>query len=347
MEFYKSYKNFIDPVLFVLGTIVCVYLFKISFPFFAPFLIGFLISMMFEPLSRFFETRLKISRPLIAAFDVVILLTILTIIIINLIATIISQGQRFIAQVPQLWDEINFRFELLKAQIKLNDYYSSSFGTAVANNLKDYISSFTSSLVSEFGGYYKAVTKIPSIILGIVLTFISSFFFIKDKALFSKTIKRNMPPMLTSKVVIVKRGLVGAVGGYIRAQLTIMFIIATICVVGLTIIRYPYALFVGILIAFVDALPIFGSGAIIWPWALYSGINGDYKKAVILMIIYGTILLVRQIVEPKILGREIGIHPLMTLVSIYVGLKLFGVVGLILGPIVAVVINTLLKSRQL
>jgi sporulation integral membrane protein YtvI len=140
---------------------------------------------------------------------------------------------------------------------------------------------------------------------------------------------------------VAKAGVIKAIGGYIRAQCILMCIVSAICVTGLVILGNQYALLLGVLIAFVDALPVFGSGAFFWPWALYSIIVGNYKMAMGLAIINILVLITRQMLEPRIIGSQIGLHPVATLMSIFIGLKVFGLFGFIIGPIILVTIKAL------
>jgi len=125
-----------------------------------------------------------------------------------------------------------------------------------------------------------------------------------------------------------------------------MSITSCIIIIGLVIIQYPYALFVGLLTAVIDALPIFGSGLVLWPWAALNFIKGNYATGAGLLLIYGVVFITRQSLEPRILGSQIGIHPLLTLMSMYIGLKLFGFIGIILGPAIVIVIKAVYQSQS-
>lgn len=345
--FYHRHKKKIDYYLVIFCAVLFICLFRYIFRYIAPFVIGYFISLLFEPLSAFLVERFKLPRWLIAIFNILLLLAIIGIIGVNLITTLINQAQTFISNIPTYWTEVSNRLSSLKENVQLNYYLDSTIGDSFTVNFSESLSGFANSLLgsSVTKGPINAVKRLPSILLGIVLTFISCFFFMKDKYLISRTIKGLLPDFLTKQFILIKQGIIDAISGYVRAQFTIMSIIATICVVGLTIIRYPYSLFLGFVIAFIDALPILGSGFILWPWAIFSLINNDYQKAIALFIIYGIILLVRQIIEPKILGSEIGIHPLLTLISIYAGLQIFGLFGFIIGPIILVTIKAITKTQ--
>ena len=130
---------------------------------------------------------------------------------------------------------------------------------------------------------------------------------------------------------------------YLRSQLVIMLIVAVICVLGLTLIKSDYALLLGMGIAIMDALPILGSGIIYIPWSIIEMINGNIYAAAILITTYLICQVIREVLEPKLIGNRIGIKPLFTLISMYVGVKLFSLAGFFLGPIGLVIIITIFK----
>jgi len=165
----------------------------------------------------------------------------------------------------------------------------------------------------------------------------------KDKMKIQNFIERQLPASWNRKIDIARRDLFGALLGYIKTQLILMIFVSSICIIGLTILRVKYSLLIGFVIGIFDAFPILGSGGILIPWAIYNFITGDYFRAIGFLIIYGVVILFRQMVEPKVLGTQIGVYPLVTLMAMYIGIKMFGVIGIIAGPIVVIFIKTMQK----
>jgi len=130
---------------------------------------------------------------------------------------------------------------------------------------------------------------------------------------------------------------------YFRSQMLIMVLIALCIVTGLMLIGNDYALLLGLSIAFMDALPVLGTGLILVPWSIISLINGNIYAAAILITTYLACQIIREVLEPKLIGNKIGIKPLYTLISMYIGLRLFGVAGFILGPVGLIIIITVIK----
>ena len=130
---------------------------------------------------------------------------------------------------------------------------------------------------------------------------------------------------------------------YFRSQLLIMAMVAIICVIGLVLIKNQYALLLGLGIALLDALPVIGSGMILIPWSIMMLFDGNIYAAAILITTYLICQIIREVLEPKLIGNRIGVKPLYTLISMYMGLKLFGVAGFILGPVALIIIITIVK----
>ena len=147
-----------------------------------------------------------------------------------------------------------------------------------------------------------------------------------------------------SKLANIRTELKKYMGGYVKAQAIIMSIAFAVIFVGLSILNVNYALLIALGIAVFDALPFFGSGAVLWPWAAVSFLNGSIKTGVGLLIIYLVIILTRQTIEPKVVSSSIGLHPIMTLMSMYVGYKTFSIGGMILGPITLMLIISFYKA---
>ena len=156
-----------------------------------------------------------------------------------------------------------------------------------------------------------------------------------------------LPNKATYNLKNVLHELEKALFGFIRAQLTLISITALIVLVGLLILRVKYAITVSLIIGFVDLLPYLGTGLVFVPWIIYALIVGNFSLALGLGILYTVVIVQRQFMEPKILSSSIGLDPLATLVSIFIGFKLIGFLGFILGPVVLVILRTLYKLHIL
>lgn len=136
-----------------------------------------------------------------------------------------------------------------------------------------------------------------------------------------------------------KKNLLNALIGFLKAQLILLTITFTESLIGLNIIGIKYAFIISVFVALVDILPILGTGSVYVPWAIISIIAGKYRLGISLLVLYGIIVTIRYMIEPKIVGQQLGIHPLITLMSMYVGIRLMGAVGVLVGPTIAVTIK--------
>ena len=316
---------------------------------FLPFIIGYILCIILYPLFKILNNRYKIPKPISSILCISALVFLVIFLGVGIVGQIVKEAKEFAKDLPYYIESIKITFDEInnKAQdlIKiLPDGLERTFINFLENS---------SSIIGELLGNglkntsIKVIRKAPNALMITIISIISCYLMLIDKENMQKFIIRQLPKKYADKFSIVKTGIGDAVFGYIRAQAIIMCLIATICFIGLLILKAPYALFIAVIIGIVDALPVFGSGFILWPWALYNVITKNYGLAIGLIIMYVVILLTRQFVEPKILGKQIGIHPLATLMSIYVGLQVFGVFGFIIGPIIMVIIKALQNENIL
>ena len=163
-------------------------------------------------------------------------------------------------------------------------------------------------------------------------------------SLSQKKIHEIVPSAVLERLADIRMELKKYMGGYVRAQCIIMTVAFCILFIGLTILQKDYALLIAIGIAVLDALPFFGSGAALWPLALVSFLSGSVKSGVGLVIIYLIIILTRQTIEPKLVSSKIGLHPILTLMSMYVGYRTFSIGGMILGPITLMIVISFYRA---
>lgn len=332
-------------LLTVAATLLGLYIvLKLSI-FFAPFVIAFLLSSMMEPLIRFLTKKAHVKRKPAAVISLLLLLTSLGLIITLIIMKITSEAKSLYNMLPHYYDAITENMDKIfdKAQsfyIWLPDEVS-----AVLSDALNKLSSFFMDLLNVLAkNAVLTAISLPQMLIFIIVTILSTYFFASDRVLITAFFKKHFPEVFMNKLIELKNDMFSALFGYIRAQLIIMAITFAELSIGLTIIGIGQPILLALLISFVDALPILGTGSILIPWAIYCAVTGQIKLAVSLVIIYIIVLIVRQLIEPKILGQQIGIHPLLTLLAMYTGLKLFGVLGMILGPILLLLVINILKG---
>lgn len=317
--------------------------------FFMPFVVGWIIATIANPLVRFFEKRLKIVRKHGTAIVIVLVLAVIVLISYGVIGKIVTEAMEFVkdfstyvesikADYTEISDNMNELIDKLPKGIsKQVDSFTDGLGDIGAKLVKG-ISAPT------FGALGQAASHVPSILIGIIFGFLASYFFIADRELIYGWIGKHIPEATKEKGIRAFGEVKSVVGGYFKAQFKIMFVVYIIVTIGLFILHVPFALLAGLGIAFLDMLPFFGTGTVLCPWALLKFLAGDHKMAIGLLIIYAVSQLVRQLIQPKLLGDSIGLNPFATLFFMYIGYQWGSVLGMIVAVPIAMIIINLSKA---
>lgn len=202
---------------------------------------------------------------------------------------------------------------------------------------------------STLAGILQAITQLPTIFIYVGITFISTYFICTDKFYILDQIEHHFPRSWVKRLLIHLRKIISSLGSYLKAEFILVGISFIITIIGLYImniigLNVEYPLLAALAIGFVDALPILGSGAVTIPWAVISAIDGDINLAISLFILLIIISVVRQIAEPKVISKHIGIHPIFTLIAMYTGFKSIGIFGLLIGPVVLIILCNVFEN---
>lgn len=180
-------------------------------------------------------------------------------------------------------------------------------------------------------------------VAGFIIAFVAAVLLLGDREKYAGSYRRS-PFYEELKQVLGRLSAAGV--AYLKTQCILMALIATICTIGFLFVKSEYALLLGIGVAILDAFPVLGSGLILVPWALICLVKGSYVQVAVLVVMYLLCVLVREGLEPKLLGNRIGIPPLYTLMAVYVGVELFGILGVILGPFGLVIIRAVSEETR-
>lgn len=310
---------------------------KLFLPVGLPFLLGFGLSALAESPVRALKERVGIPRRL-AAFLVVLLLSAAVFGILFLLGKLLlSQAQELATKLPSLLASLETPLAklhggLLKLAAKLPQSVAPAAaewidrlfagGSVLAGTASEWLLGFAGNVIS----------LVPDIVLFLLTMILSAYFFCAERVPLLQAARRVLPESWRKKLFAVKDRLRSALGGYCKAQGYLLLVTLAIVAVGLLLLRRHNALLIALLIAFVDALPVFGAGTVLIPWGILSLLRGQTGVGIGLLLLYAAASLTRTCLEPRFLGRQIGLHPLLTLVSLYAGFRLFGVVGMILVP---------------
>ncbi|MEG0370617.1 MAG: AI-2E family transporter, partial [Hungatella sp.] len=196
--------------------------------------------------------------------------------------------------------------------------------------LGELVSGLSMKIVGAVSGY---ASSLPGLFIKLLLMVIATFFIAGDYEVLSSFILRQFSGKAKDLMIRIKEYVVGTLFVCIRSYALIMSITFLELAVGLTLVKIPNSFMIAFLISIFDILPVLGTGGIMIPWVIITALRGNYPLAIGLLVIYLVITVVRNIIEPKIVGSQIGLHPVVTLVSMFVGVQLFGVIGLFGFPI--------------
>lgn len=326
--------------------------------FMYPFVFAFLLALFSRPLVDFFQKRLRINRGWGALLSIILMSGLLIGSLVLIIMQLI-RGLVFVAnQLPAQIQELSLYFQKLyneKLAPIWNDASEAlrSLEPSQQNTVQNSIQSLGSSLASAIGEGSKSVAgmlqtvlaTLPSIALILVIVLLAWFFISKDWHRYELRLKKYEMLPWFARAESVVTSLRSALFGYIKAQLTLITITFFIVLIGLLIIGVEHPFAIAFIAAFFDILPYLGTGSVFLPWIAYSIITGDTGLAIGLAILYAIVILQRNIMEPKIVGDNIGIQPITALIALFVGIQVFGVFGLILGPLIAVIIKALHNAQ--
>lgn len=334
---------------FVIAIVIVLFVFLLLpkvLGFFMPFVIGWIVSMIANPLVKFLEKKVKILRKHSSAIIIVVVIAAIVGMIYLIIALIVKEFKSLSSDLPNLFTQLELQFNDLSERLR---DLSASLPVNLQNMINNVINEISNNITnfdvneSKFlnlntaGNFAKNVAEI---FLLTIISILSAYFFIAKRDELIGKLKRNLPNSISTGWVLIYDNFKTAVGGYFKAQFKIMLIITVIMFVGFEILYVSYSFLLALGIAFLDFLPVFGTGAILWPWALIDMFMGNYMRAIGIVVIYLVCQIVKQILQPKMVGDSIGISPLATLAFMFVGYRLYGVPGMILGvPVGMVIVN--------
>ena len=337
MEISKK-RSFIWNVLFAACIAAIIYLaFQYCIPILAPFLIAFIVTALITPLVDLLNRKLKIPKKLSA----IILVTVSYLILIGLVILIGLSLYRWAVNADG-WFRSEFVPQILNFTARLSGAVSGIGSDLVPffADIRDKLISLIGTKVSEFSANVLAgaAASLPSFLIASIFAIVATFFMATDTDRLRYFIATRQTEDLYGRLSAAYLSLKQTLGKYIRAYFLIFLITFSELTVGFLCAGVENFVLMALFVAVFDILPILGSSMIVLPWSIFLLISGDYRRGVIMFFVYLIVVIVRQFIEPKIVGDHVGLHPLITLIAMYVGAKLFGGVGLFGFPIVCAVI---------
>lgn len=316
--------------------------------FFWPFVASWILALLATPLCNFLERHIKLKKKWASAVIIVLVLLILAGLGYLLVTRIGGELIELLSGTPTYYSQVQ------QAILDVGDVLEEKI-TPISGDLGARIPVIFDALLSQMGTAVNrmaprgvemmgsAATNITNGFIGTIVMIISAYFFIADREKMTAWLLGAVPEDIRQTACDLKGRIMGALGGFFLAQVKIMCMIFILLLVGLLLLRNPYALLLALLISFVDLLPILGTGTILIPWAVICLFQNDYRQGIGLLVLYVICLAARQVLQPKILADSMGMDSMTTLVLIYAGYKMDGLRGMIIALLAGVVLITLYK----
>ncbi|WP_249315283.1 sporulation integral membrane protein YtvI [Bacillus sp. FJAT-49711] len=336
----------ISKRIIIIGMILLVFIalfFYYILPISIPLIIAIITALMLEPLVKLVQYKLKLKRQL----SIIIVFTLFTLIlafaIFFIITKAISQGIKLVEEAPGYIQELAVMWN------HYEEYFSNAardFPEEIVTAITDEVNNFLGSFITSLKEHFKIenisafLSYIPNYLVSFLVYLIALFMFMIDLPKLRAGIYKYMTDKTSEKVKFMTSRLSSVFFGFFKAQFLVSLIIMVAAFIGLILIAPKVAIIMTLIIWIIDLIPIIGSIVILAPWSLYHFFTGDIAFGSKLAILAVILLVIRRTVEPKVMGQHMGLSPLATLISMFLGLKLVGVLGLIIGPTILIVFKS-------
>ncbi len=314
---------------------------------FLPFLFAVVLAVLIDPLVDWLEQKKGIKRGYAVTFVLFLLVIFISLFMVFVISRLVIELSALYKEIPLYTQD--WYGTILNAVEGIRNYLTNNplpleAQEALRNSMNTLVDQTAGIIAKTTNFLFNLLTGLPGFVTILIVSALATFFISRDKAQVAHFFYQLVPKKHVKPVSSVVGHINSALVGFFRAETILISITAMLTITGLYLIGVDYALTVGIIVGLLDLLPILGPGAFFIPWAIIAFISGRISFGVALLIIYGIVSTVRQLIEPKILSQSIGLNPLATLVAIYVGLQFFGVAGIIIGPFVFILVKGILKG---
>jgi len=327
-------------------------------PLLYPFLIAWLIALMLNPVVEWMSEQFRMPRWL----SVTICLTLFITSMLTVAAAVVTRVVREVYNLSnsmdhflRLWreffiqlfenDKVRTFLETLGSLYKDNPNLQGSINSNLSSTAEKITTVITNFITSFLDAIVRLLSSLPNVASISIIILLSAFFISKDWSRWMGIPARAMPASINQSMRTIWGDLKQALFGYLRAQLFLISITMFIITTGLIVLRVDYAITIGLLVGIIDLLPYLGVGAVMIPWIVYCFAVDQGSLGIGLLIVYAIVLLTRQIMEPKVLASTVGLDPLLMLIAMFVGMQLFGFLGLIVGPVSLVLLSAMKRAN--
>lgn len=342
-------RNILNIGIFIFEVLLVVMVGPRAVRFFLPMIVGWIIAQMANPLVKFLEKHLHIVRRH-SSFGIIsgaILLIVMA--CYYLVVWIAGEAAKLIESLPMYYQALVQGLDKISENLQaVAGRMSPDIREQIAG-ITDYITSNLGQIVSGLGGGTveaagNVAGKIPAMLVSFFFVLLFAYFFIAQRERIHWIVGKLISRSTREQLQMVWDNLKYAVGGYFRAQFKIMFVVFAILTVGFLILGIDYSVLLAVLVALLDFLPMLGTGTALIPWALFFALSGNLPRAAGLLILYGVTQVTRQLIQPKMVGDSIGVDALTTLVLLFVGYRISGILGMIIAVPVGLILIQLYQA---
>ena len=348
------FRIFFIMFVTVIGLFLLFHFIRLTYPF----LIAGMLAFLIHPLVNLMQRYLRFPRPLAVLTSILLLIALVSTVLTILVKKTIDGILYLSEYIPQQIEVISYNI-----QNYFNEYILPLWdqGIGIMDNLEpsqkqalqEGILILGNNLASLLGSIGQAIANGISTFIGalpitftvIIFSILAIYFISKDFNKYRTIYKERLPKIFQEKTLDVLRDLRKKIFGFLKSQIIMMILTAIVSLIGLLILRVDQALTLAIILGLIDLLPYFGPGLILIPWSIYSFFTGDLFMGIGLLVLYASTVTVRQFAEPKVLSTSMKLNPLAVLISLFAGLQLFGMFGLVIGPISLVLLISLYEAK--
>ncbi len=343
-----DYKKLSAKLVCVALCVLAIWLvFEYALAIVLPFLIAFCIGVPINKLSLRICSRIRLPRKLCAVLLVILSFGALGTLLYLGFSRFFSELEEYVSSTHTGTEGIGKALERLGERLPIISAGIKMLGEGIGVGFSGLVSEMAERGMAAMGSFaVELVKKAPRLIISLVISLISCFYFATDY----ERIKHGILSVFSGKTSLeIRRSggmVIGALKKYAKAYLLIMLITFGEIFVGLLLIGVPYAFVIAAVVSVIDILPFFGTGIVLLPWAGVSFLMEDYRVGTGLLMLYGVITIVRQLIEPRIVGKSLGLHPLATLFSMFAGLSLFGFFGMLVAPLALIAFKEIGTNKK-
>ena len=316
-----------------------------------PFLLGGALALLAEPAVRFLSQQLKLRRTAATAIGVTAVFILSAAVIILLISFLMRQ----LARIGDFWPQLELS---LRQAIVAFRRWLLDLAPRMPESIHAFIDHLSEDILSDSSALFSGLmSRLPQLatglvgnvsewLFGLITGIISGYMLSVRLPKLRQWFRSRMPERWCSQYLPAVQGLKKALGGWVLAELKLAAIAFLLLLAGLSLLQVEHSLTLALLITLVDAFPVLGVGTVLVPWSIFRFVQNDFLLGIGLLALYAVIWLVRSVLEPKFLGKELGLDPLVTLICIYAGFRLWGLGGMLLAPILAMAITQISKRLE-